>query len=239
MLGQHHVELFDHLRFTGHQAIAFDEMTVQGRVILPGRQAAVAPPCFLGQLRVDAVQIVQHLMDRVAHAVNVEATELHAVFTGALMVVAVQPVGKGFDLGVAPHPGGEAAEDMAFPGRRGQPSDVFVDMPCIGPVGLNGDDGEAMPLNQALRDGGPGAIEIAGAVAGFADQHHPRIRVAIEHFAERCRIERRQRLGKLAQDRGDGGSIDLPRRAIVFILHALGGCAHGRRPVQCLSIPTP
>ena len=100
-------------------------------------------------------------------------------------------------------------------------------MAGIGPVGLHGDDGEAVPLDQPLSDGGPGPIEIAGAMAGLANQHQPRLPIAIEQFTKRHRIECRQWLGKLTQNRHDGRPVG---RAIVFIQQALGGCVHGRHP---------
>ena len=44
----------------------------------------------------------------------------------------------------------------------------------VGPVGLDGDDGEARPLDELLRDAGAHAVELAGPVGGLAEQHDPR-----------------------------------------------------------------
>ncbi|MNE39955.1 hypothetical protein D3C80_1339380 [compost metagenome] len=116
LLGQHDVELFDHRMLTGHQAAAFDKVAVQGRIILPRGQAAIAPPSFVGQLRVDPVQITQNLVNGVAQAVNVQTAELDTTFRGVPVVVPMQPVDECSYLGVAPHPGREPTEDVALPG---------------------------------------------------------------------------------------------------------------------------
>ena len=230
LLGEHDVQLLDHLMLAGHHAVAFDEVTIQGRIVLPGRQAAVAPACFLGQMGVDTVQILQHLMNRVAQAVDVQATEFDARFRCALMIEAVQPIGKGLDLGIAPHPRGEAAEDMALPGRRRQPAHIAVDMPGIWPVGFDRHHVEAVLLDQALGNGGAGSIKIMGAMAGLADQDHPRIPIAIEQLTKGRRLQRRQRLGILAQDRGDGRCAQAPGGAITFIQPILRRCVHVHGP---------
>jgi len=45
-----------------------------------------------------------------------------------------------------------------------------VDGGCVRAVGLHRDDSEAVPLDEALRDGGAGAVEFRRAVARLAEE---------------------------------------------------------------------
>jgi hypothetical protein len=57
-------------------------------------------------------------------------------------------------------------------------------------------------LDQPARDRGARAMELARAVAGFAEQHDARAGEAVERGGERIVVDRRQRLGRVAQLRG-------------------------------------
>ena len=61
---------------------------------------------------------------------------------------------------------------------------VGVDARRVGPIGLDRDDREAVPLDQAARDRRAGAIEFGGAVGRFAEQHHLGVGEAVEESAE-------------------------------------------------------
>lgn len=79
-------------------------------------------------------------------------------------------------------------------------------MPGVGPVGFDGDNGEAVMLDQMSGDGGAGAVEIVGAVAGFADQYDLGVGEAIEHLAKGRAVLGGQRLGVMTQDVGNAGA---------------------------------
>jgi hypothetical protein len=66
----------------------------------------------------------------------------------------------------------------------------------VGPVGLDGDEAESVLLDQAPRDRRPGAIELARAVAGLAQQHDARVGEAIERTGEGWIVYVRQGLGR-------------------------------------------
>src|ERR1043166_7453213 len=80
---------------------------------------------------------------------------------------------------------------------------MTVDAGGIGPIGFHRHDVEAMPLDQAARDGGPGAIELGGAMGGFAQQHHARFTEAVEGGAELGMLRRRPPLAPRRAQRFD------------------------------------
>ena len=51
----------------------------------------------------------------------------------------------------------------------------MVDAGRVGPVGLGGNDVEALRFDQPLRDPCPHAIEFGRSVTGLADQHDTRV----------------------------------------------------------------
>jgi len=55
-----------------------------------------------------------------------------------------------------------------------------VDGGGIRPVCLHRDDGEAVPLDEALRDGGAGAVEFRRAVARLAEEDDAAVRETVE-----------------------------------------------------------
>ncbi|MNR08710.1 hypothetical protein D3C85_1248780 [compost metagenome] len=55
-------------------------------------------------------------MNGIAQAVDVQAAKLDALVRDLSVIVLMQPVGECLNLAVAPHPGREAAEDVALPG---------------------------------------------------------------------------------------------------------------------------
>src|SRR5215217_5437055 len=85
----------------------------------------------------------------------------------------------------------------------------------IGPVRLNGDDDEAVLLDQPMRNCGTSAVELGGAVAGLAQQHDPAVTKAVEQLPK-CGIKSRERLGSLCNHLWQG----LPTRVSG---HVVGG----------------
>ena len=61
---------------------------------------------------------------------------------------------------------------------------IGIDARRIGPIGFDGDDGKAVLLDQALRDGGTGAVEFRSAVRGLAQEHDFGVGKAVEQGAE-------------------------------------------------------
>ncbi|MNR10272.1 hypothetical protein D3C85_1265150 [compost metagenome] len=75
----------------------------------------------------------------------------------------------------------------------------MVDLRRVRPVRFDGDDAEAVFFDQSAGDRRSAPVELGGAVAGLADQHHTGVSVAVEQRAERGAVQRRQRLGVAAQ----------------------------------------
>jgi hypothetical protein len=59
------------------------------------------------------------------------------------------PLDQRGDVGVAPHPGGEAVERRLGVGARRPVPDVAVEGGGVRPVRLGGDNREAVPLDQS------------------------------------------------------------------------------------------
>src|SRR3954454_11724957 len=85
---------------------------------------------------------------------------------------------------------------------------VAVDGSRIGPVRLNGDNGEAVLLDQPTRNCSTSAVELGGAVAGLAQQHDPAVTKAVEPLPKCAIVKIRERLGSL----GDHFWQGLPTR---------------------------
>ena len=88
----------------------------------------------------------------------------------------------------------KARRRLALPALR-PVADVAVDAGGVGPVGLDRDDREAVPLDQPPRDRRAGAVEFGRAVAGLAEQDDPRVGEAVEGLGEGGIVDVRQRLG--------------------------------------------
>src|SRR3990167_3249784 len=231
---QQAVELGDHGILAGVAFAVFDEQAIARRLVLPARQAGIALACLLGLLRVDLIQIMQDLGHGVAQAVDIQAAKLDALVLAQLLVVVVQPVDEARYIGVAPHPGGEAGKGALGPGRGVALAGETVELRGIRPVRLDRDYVEAMPFDQALGNGGAGPVEVRGAMAGLADQHHAGIAVAVEQFGEGAAVQIRQGLGVLADecrqvgplrgrtvgyfDRGPHGAPQLTNRSLISLV---------------------
>ena len=196
-------------------------------VPLPGREASVPLARRGTGFGIDPVQIVEHRANRPGHVVDVEPVEAGTVVHRPVGIVRVHPADQRLDVGVAPHPGGEALERRFRAGPRLAMADEAVDGGGIRPIRLDRDDGEAVVLDEVPSDGGTRLVEFAGAVARLPQQQHPAIREPIEQAAE-CRIvERGQRLCRFGDHlrqrllaRGAGGVI--ARRAAAILRPAMG-----------------
>ena len=82
---------------------------------------------------------------------------------------------------------------------------VAIDHRGIGPVGLERDDAEAVPLDQPPGDRRARAIELRRAVAGLAEQHHAAVGIAVEALGEGGIVDVGQRFDRLAQACGQPG----------------------------------
>jgi hypothetical protein len=129
-----------------------------------------------------------------------------------------KPSGESQEVLILPHPGRKAIEEGRTFHAWWAVANDSVDGGGVGPVCLRGDDCEAVPLDKPPGDCGTGAIKFGCAVAGFAQQHHARVREAIEHGAEFGIVDLRQRLRGLADD---------GREHLAASIHFL--LAHGER----------
>jgi hypothetical protein len=111
--------------------------------------------------------------------------------------VLAHPADKVGDVGVAPHPGREALERRLGAIRPGAKPHIAVHHRGVGPVGLDGHDGEAVRSNEMTGDGGSRPVELGGAVAGLAEQHNPLVGEAVEEPSEGGIVEIRQGFGRL------------------------------------------
>jgi hypothetical protein len=68
--------------------------------------------------------------------------------------------------------------------RRRTPAHEAVDAVRVGPVGLDGDRGEALFVDQPPRDRGAIGVELVRAVRGFAEEHDRR--------EKRCAMRRKR-----------------------------------------------
>jgi hypothetical protein len=94
------------------------------------------------------------------------------------LVVGAQPPDEVQHVGVAPHPCGEApeaAQRLLGAAVLATAADVAVNAGGVGPISLDGDRGEAVLRDQALRDPCSLAVELVCAVAGLAQQHDARV----------------------------------------------------------------
>jgi hypothetical protein len=102
--GRHHVVLTD------REAARQRSASVERRIALPRRQAAIAQAGHRGRLRIDALQVAKDGADRAVEAVDVEAVEADPALRLDASVVLAQPLHELPHLLVAPHPGREAGE---------------------------------------------------------------------------------------------------------------------------------
>ncbi len=93
-----------------------------------------------------------------------------------------------------------------------QPLHVAVHAGRVRPVGLDGDDPEAVRADQLARQARPQGVELRGAMRGLADEDEPRVPDALEERAEVGVREVRDRLRHLAHELGDGGRRGSPPR---------------------------
>src|SRR6185503_6314342 len=105
--------------------------------------------------RVDAVEVREHLRGGRVEAVEVESVEADLLLGPERPLIAVaHPAHEVEDVGVAPHPRGEAAEVAErTDGVKIAPlaADVAVDAQAVRPVALDGDGGEALLLDEPPR----------------------------------------------------------------------------------------
>ena len=103
-----------------------------------------------------SVEVAEHRLDRGVQAVQVEAVEADLARRSACASLCSRSQStKSSDVGVAPHPGREARKPRSAcvaPRVVAGAADVAVDAVGIRPVGLDGDGGEALLLDQPLGD---------------------------------------------------------------------------------------
>jgi hypothetical protein len=179
----HLVQLRQHAMLARRRGAEPRRVGVALAVLVEAVEAAVAFARLLGGLRIVFVEIVQHLVDRAEHAVQVQAVE--AGLRARAGIMPALPLDEGDDVAVAPHPGGEApeaAERLLRVAVGAAPAHVAVDAIGVGPVGFDGDGVEAVLFDQQLRDARAFGVELVRAVRGFAEQHEAALRGHGEQF---------------------------------------------------------
>ncbi len=120
-------------------------------------------------------------------------------------VSASQPADELVHVFVAPHPGRESRERRERQLRAGPIAEhVVIDPGGVGPVGLDGDEVEAAPFDEGLRDPRPHPVELARAVGGLAQQDEARVSDALEQGVDRARVDVVDRLRRLANQLRNG-----------------------------------
>ncbi len=107
---------------------------------------------------------------------------------------------------VPPHPGRKSLECLPTVTvlRRVAPH-VLIDAGGIRPIGLDRHEANAAALDQGFRDLGPDAIELRGAVRGFADQHRAHVTDAFDNRPQVGTAHVADRLGDFADQLTDQG----------------------------------
>ena len=132
--------------------------------------------------RIDPVQIGEHGRDRGGHAVEIEAIEADPLAGRLRRVMAAQELHEIVDVPVPPHPGRKPGEGRRTHRLAGPLAHVAVDGGGVRPVGFDGHDTEAVALDQAPGDGGPGAIELRVPCAASPSSTTRAVREPIEEF---------------------------------------------------------
>jgi hypothetical protein len=96
-----------HLVLAGRREAEGRRVPVRLRVLGEVLEAPIAPARAPGGVGVDAVEVVEHGLDRAEEAVQVEAPEADRVAGDAPAVVVAQPGEELDDLRVPPHPRGK------------------------------------------------------------------------------------------------------------------------------------
>jgi hypothetical protein len=143
------------------------EETIDLSVLAEVVEADITSAGLPRRLGVDFLEILQHGFHRGAEAVKIEAVEANPWSARRQrVVVRSQPLDELDHLGVAPHPGWEAAEV----GERFNGGDVVahtahvaVDAVGVGPIGLDRDGCEAFLLDEPLGDLGALVVELVRA----------------------------------------------------------------------------
>src|SRR4051812_27848167 len=94
------------------------------------------------------------------------------------------PGGQVRDIGVLPHPRGEALEGPLRVVAPMTVPDITVDRRRVRPVRLDSHDRETVRLDETARDGGAGLIKLGSTVARFAEQHDLALGKAVEEAPE-------------------------------------------------------
>jgi hypothetical protein len=124
-------------------------------------------------VRVMLLEILDDLVQRFPQRVNVESVEPDPLVLQPALVVPAQPFRKSDDLPVGPHPGRPAvvAAQRLLGCRVTQLAmDVAVDAIAVGPVPLDGNEAEALLLDQATADPCSPEVILVRPVRRLAEQ---------------------------------------------------------------------
>src|SRR5581483_11017548 len=189
------------------------------------------------RVRIDATQVTEHLVQRLPQAVNVQPVEAGLCPFVARVVPAAQPLDELQHLPVRPHPGRPAAETVehrtgAAVGLRPR-LDVAGDSIAVGPVALDGDEGEPLLRDQPPAQPFTPAVILVRAVRCLADQHEARVADLLD---QRVHIRRQwpRDLRDLLEERAVRRRGRTPRFA-AYRCHRSRSSLPGRGAARCRS----
>lgn len=158
---------------------------ISGRRRQNGRSTRSARP--LRRDWVDAVEVVDDLLNGAKEPIEIEAVESHLVsFKYAKAVIALaHPPYEVEHHSVAPHPGWkalEAAQGLLSSLVAAVAAHEPVHPVSVGPIRLDSHGAESLFLDEPLRDTGALGVELVGAMGCFAQQHEGRISYKIDQL---------------------------------------------------------
>ena len=178
----------------GHEARG---TSVRLDVLAEGLEAAQRTVCCRQRGGVDPVQVGHHEVEGLPQAIDVEAIEADPPRLWPLVIPRAQPLDQLDDLLVGPHPRWptvEGVEHLAgvIP-RALEGLDIAVDPITVRPVPLDGDEGEALLLDEPLTERRTPAVILRGSMRRLAEKHASRRadllqqRIEMDRGGERAR----------------------------------------------------
>ena len=218
----------DHGRLASLETGMQGGATIDRRVRLPRGQAAIALACNRGSLGIVLVEVRQDSLNRSRHVVNVEAIKPRHLVWSSTAIDGVEVMHQLRDDWIAPHPRGEAREGARRAIAVRAVAYRAVEHRRIGPVGLDRDYGETVPLHEPAGDRCAGLVKLACPMAALAEHHHALAGKAIERFGKGGIVDRRQFDGVFADQFGE--RFGASRLVIASRAHAdFGNCAWQER----------
>ncbi|WYB39810.1 hypothetical protein WJ438_38205 [Streptomyces sp. GD-15H] len=189
-------EQADDLRFAALGQVAGGQ-GISLRILGIRLEAAVRLQSVLHPVGVVLAQVVEHRVQGVPQAVDVQPEEPDTLLGCQLLVVPAQPPGERDHVRVGPHPRRPAPETrqhllwiLRCTRRRDHRA---VHGLTVGPVAFHGDEGETLLRDQPTGQHVTDLIVVSGPVGRLAQQHVAGVTDAVEQRVQRRRIRQRER----------------------------------------------